>query len=321
MKTLVLLLSFLAIGALKASESYPERSDWEIISKTKDSTLKPNRTRITFLISGLDLDDGKQRIVWSANKFIDTTSIAISSYSISKVFISGNYNFKFYANSRYREIIIPKLRLDSGYAITVELNFKATERNMMVKKPVIYLYPEESTEVHLKVKPAGTMTFTYPEHGANGWQVIAQPNGDLLTNGKNLNYLFWEAQQNFSKNDFDLSTGTIVSKERTIDFLSESLTRIGLNSKEQADFITFWGPQLQQNDENFIHFVLNEEANSFGTLEITPVPDHVYRVYMLYSDAAGMSETQLKPQDFPQMDRSGFTVIEWGGSDLTEISM
>ena len=321
MKSLFFLLSLFVFSSLSAREIYPELSDWEIVSKTKDSTLKPNRTRITFTISGLDLDDGKQRIVWSANKFIDTTFIDYKSYSISKVFISGNYNFKFYANSRYREIIIPKIKLDSGYAITVQLNFKTTERNMMVKKPVIYLYPEETTDVHLKVSPAGDMTFTYPEHGENGWQVTAQPNGDLTVNGQTLNYLFWESEQAFSKNDFNMSTGAIVPKERTVDFLSEALTQIGLTSKEQADFITFWGPQLQKNDQNMIHFIFNDDADIFGKLDINPAPDHVFRVYLLYADASNSSDLIPEPQILPHFERSGFTVIEWVGSDLTEISM
>jgi len=321
MKTLVLFLSLMVFMSLKANETYPEQSDWEVVLKIKDSTLKPNRTRINFKISGLDLNDGKQQLVWSANKYIDTTFINHSSSRISKVFISGNYKFMFYANSQYREIIIPKLKLNSGYALTVELNFKTTERNIMVKKPVIYLYPEERTVVHLKVKPAGDMTFTYPEHGDNGWQVTAEPNGELSVNGKMLNYLFWESEQAFSKTDFEIATGTIVPKTQTVDFLSETLTHIGLNSKEQADFITFWGPQLQKHDQSLIQFIFNDEADKFGELQIRPAPDSIIRVYILISDATGISDSNIVPQKFPHFERSGFTVVEWGGSNLTEISM
>jgi hypothetical protein len=227
----------------------------------------------------------------------------------------------FYANSKYEEIIISKLLLESGYSIVVELNFKSTERNMMVKKPVIYLYPKITTDVHLKVNPKGSFTFTYPEHGEQGWDVTAHPNGDLVVNDQTLNYLFWEAEQPVSKGDFDLSKGSLVAKENTIEFLTRSLTGLGLNTKEQADFITFWGPQLQQNERNFIHFVLNEEAAAFGELEISPAPDHVYRVYLLYYDASNMRDVQISPQELPNLERNGFTVIEWGGSDLTEISM
>jgi hypothetical protein len=321
MKAITFILLFLFVYSARAGEKYPELSDWEVISKIKDSTLKKNRTRITFNISGLDLQVDKQKLVWSANKFEETTYLSSKKTSVSKIFISGNYKFMFYANAKYREIIIPKMLLESGYAITVQLNFKSTERNLMVKKPVIYLYPETTTEVNVLVKPKGDMTFTYPVMDEKGWNVIAEPDGDIHVGDQVINYLFWEAEQTFEKDEFDLSTGSIVSKEETISFLIKTLTKIGLNSKEQADFITFWGPQLQQNEQNIIHFVFNEEADIFGELEIAPSPDHVYRVYLLYSAVPDKQKEELVPQIFPTLDRSGFTVIEWGGSDLTEISL
>lgn len=317
MKTLFSTFLFfsLAFGSF-AHESYPERSDWDVTSKVKDSTLKQDRTRITFMFSGVDLVSGSQRLVWSANKFIDTTYISMES-SITKVFISGNYNFKFYVNNKYREIIIPKLKLDSGYAITVQLNFKSTERqNMMVKKPVIYLYPEVSTLVNVQVKPKGKLFFTYPKYDEQGWYVEANSNGELAIDGNKLNYLFWEAEQQFEQEQFDLASGFIVGKSETISFLEEKLSSFGLNSKEQADFITFWGPQLMKNEQNFVHFVFNENCDQFAELSITPKPENTYRIYLLFSDMKDGKVTEFKPQEIPEMNRNGFTVIEWGGSEI-----
>lgn len=317
MKTLLSTFLFfsLAFGSF-AHEPYPERSDWDVTSKVKDSTLKQNRTRITFMFSGVDLVNGSQRLVWSANKFIDTTYISIES-SITKVFISGNYNFKFYVNNKYREIIIPKLKLDSGYAIIVQLNFKSTERqNMMVKKPVIYLYPELSTLVNVKVQPKGKLFFTYPKYDEQGWNVEANSNGELDVNGNKLNYLFWEAEQQFDQEQFDLASGFIVGKEETISFLEEKLSSFGLNSKEQADFITFWGPQLMKNEQNFVHFVFNENCDQFAELSISPEPDTTFRIYILFSDSEDLKSKEILPQEIPKMSRNGFTVIEWGGSEL-----
>jgi hypothetical protein len=42
---------------------------------------------------------------------------------------------------------------------------------------------------------------------------------------------------------------------------------------------------------------------------------------MLYSAASDNQKSDLIPQILPTLDRSGFTVIEWGGSELTEISL
>lgn len=313
-----ILICLMALSSM-AHESYPERSDWEVVSKIKDSTLKKGRTRITFQISGVDLVSGPQRLVWSANKFIDTTYIGMAKDYISDIFISGNYNFKFYVSNKYREIIIPKLYLDSGYSITVQLNFKSSQRqNMMVKKPVIYLYPTEPTAMNVRVEPKGEMSFTYPFYDVNGWDFTAFPNGDLAFCYQKLDYLFWEAEQEISRSDFDLRTGSLVTKENTVTFLDESLTAFGMNSKEKADFITFWGPQLQKNDQNFIHFVLNEEAEIFADLMITPKPDRVYRFYMVYHNADGMTMSEVQQQAIPAMDRSGFTVLEWGGTEIPE---
>lgn len=316
MRTLfiLLLLCFLSFSSF-AHESYPEMSDWEVISKVKDSTLKKDRTRITFILSGINLSKGTEKLVWSANKYIDTTLISLDK-TLSKVFISGKYNFKFYVSNKYREIIIPKLILDSGYSITVQLNFKSSEReNMMVKKPVIYLYPETKTDVEIEVKPKGDLTFAYPEY-QHGWKIQAHPNGELTLNNNKYNYLFWESKQEFKHDDFDLSRGFIVGKDETVQFLEEKLTAFGLNSKEKADFITFWGPELIQNSNNFIHFIFNEECDQFAELSISPKPENVFRIYILFSEVKDTEFIEILPQEIPQLTRNGFTIIEWGGSEI-----
>ena len=45
-------------------------------------------------------------------------------------------------------------------------------------KPVIYLYPEEETQVTVKLDYAGELTCTYPAYD-DGWAVTAQPDGTL----------------------------------------------------------------------------------------------------------------------------------------------
>ena len=56
------------------------------------------------------------------------------------------------------------------------------------KKPVIYLYPEETMDisVHLNLKNS-KFTTIYPEfNDENTWNVRAKPNGDILMNGKHI---------------------------------------------------------------------------------------------------------------------------------------
>ena len=70
-------------------------------------------------------------------------------------------------------------------------------------KPVIYLYPEEPTEVTVKVDIDGVFTSTYPAYG-NGWTVTAQPDGTLTdAAGREYYCLFWEALLPAAKMNFD----------------------------------------------------------------------------------------------------------------------
>lgn len=60
-----------------------------------------------------------------------------------------------------------------------------------VDKPVIYLYPEEETEVSVNLNLNGKLTCTYPKYN-NSWTVTAKPDGTLTDkNGMNYNYLYW----------------------------------------------------------------------------------------------------------------------------------
>ncbi len=66
------------------------------------------------------------------------------------------------------------------------------------KKPVIYLYPEKTTEVHVKLKLAEDhLIHSYPKYAdAEGWTVIADPDGNLRDPKTQRNYyaLFWESE-------------------------------------------------------------------------------------------------------------------------------
>ena len=57
-------------------------------------------------------------------------------------------------------------------------------------KPVIYLYPEEVTEVLAQLDYNGELTVTYPAY-EDGWAVTAHPDGTLVdAEGKEYSYLF-----------------------------------------------------------------------------------------------------------------------------------
>jgi hypothetical protein len=89
-----------------------------------------------------------------------------------------------------------------------------------------------------------------------------------------------------------------------------------LTAKEQADFITYWGPRLAAHDKTFVHFEFNEACNRYAELDISPKPDNLYRIYIGWK--AIYTEMEPTPQIIKPIDRNGFTVLEWGGYQVTE---
>lgn len=315
MKTFVFLFCLLFHFSTFASSVHPEFPDYEIVSTTKDTKISSNRSIFVFQINGLGSAKPPVSLVYSIDKKVDT--IYLNKHNQFQLTSKpGKHSFKFFHSTFYKEIVISKLDIKGSHIMTIALNFKPLKReNMNVKKPVIYLYPEVPTLVDLEVKPKGIMTFTYPSY-TDGWKVQANPNGELVINGQHYNYLFWESEQTFHPGDLDLTEGFIVPKEQTTTFLEEKLTAFGLNSKEKADFITFWGPQLMKNEQSFVHFVFNENCDQFAELSITPKPENIYRIYLLFSDAKDLKSVEPRLQEIPKMDRNGFTLIEWGGSEI-----
>ena len=177
-------------------------------------------------------------------------------------------------------------------------------------KPVIYLYPEQETEVTVKLDYSGTLTATYPEYN-DGWTVTAQPDGTLKdTDGKSYNYLFWEGKTN---TEYDFSKGFCVAGEDTAEFLENALSQLGLTRREANEFIVFWLPRMQENEYNLIAFQDKAYTDS-AVLDISPQPDSVLRVFMAWKSLD--KAVDIEPQEFDSFQRSGFTVVEWGGCEV-----
>jgi len=176
-------------------------------------------------------------------------------------------------------------------------------------KPVIYLYPEEKSQISVSLDFNGRLSCTYPEYGS-GWTVTADPDGTLINqaDGKEYSYLYWEG---VSSTAYDMSRGFVVKGEDTAAFLQEKLAAIGLTPKEYNEFIVYWLPQMQDNTYNLITFQ-DEEYTDSAVLTIVPEPDSILRVFMVYTPLEQYME--IEPQILPEFHREGFTAVEWGGS-------
>lgn len=180
------------------------------------------------------------------------------------------------------------------------------------EKPVIYLYPEDTTDVSVKLTVDGRLTCTYPKY-EDGWKVVAHPDGTLTDEkGQTYSYLYWEA---LTDAEYDFSKGFCIKGEDTAEFLEDALAELGLNRREANEFIVYWLPRMEQNEYNIISFQTDAYTES-ARLDISPAPDTLIRVFMAYKPTQEFIEIEVQELDAPE--RVGFTVVEWGGAEVIE---
>ena len=177
-------------------------------------------------------------------------------------------------------------------------------------KPVIYLYPEQKTEVSVNLDVNGRLTCTYPAY-KKGWEVTATPDGTLTdVNGQTYNYLYWEGE---IYAQYDLSKGFCIKGEDTAEFLEDALEKLGLTRREANEFIVYWLPMMEQNPYNIISFQTDSYTDN-AKLMVNPAPDTLIRVFMAWQSAN--QYTELDKQELTAPERTGFTVVEWGGAEV-----
>ena len=218
MKNLLLIVFIGAIGNVQAGileEWYPQcvlRSD------SLDATLGTNQSKYTFEFA--PLDGSTNQMVYSIDGV--QNSKELDGNSIEIITSPGTHIFQFYYTENYYEVYTDSLNVRNQFHSIYEIRMERSDMQIMVDKPVIYLYPEEEIEVELKLTIEGTPTFFYPEY-QNGWKFKASPSGDLTFGDKTYNYLFWEAAQHRTFTQEETSTGFNVRKADVITFLEEKL--------------------------------------------------------------------------------------------------
>jgi len=191
------------------------------------------------------------------------------------------------------------------YASWVEAPVKAY-------KPVLYFYPEEATVCSTTLTLTGELECSYPPIGERGWRSFtAHPDGTLLfPDGKQYYALYWEGMLSAK---WDLSRGFCVKGEDTAAFLEWALAEQGLTFREANEFIMYWLPLMQGNPYNVITFQKEAYTDS-ARLTVEPMPDSLLRVFMVYYPSK--EEVTIQPDTFEGFVREGFTVVEWGGSQI-----
>lgn len=197
-------------------------------------------------------------------------------------------------------------------------DIKLYAKQIHTEKPVIYIYPTQQQQVHVQLNYAGNLTHTYPKYPENGWNVKAEPNGTLWDeNGMEYYALFWEG---IPHKPLTAKDGFVIAGKETAKFLEEKLAYLGLNRREANEFIMYWLPKMENNAYNLIHFS-GEDYEKLAELKITPQPETIIRVMMVTEPLTRKIDVPLQDLKPLHKTRKGFTVVEWGGSELNHTNV
>ncbi|CCO34296.1 Polyubiquitin 9 [Rhizoctonia solani AG-1 IB] len=209
--------------------------------------------------------------------------------------------------------------------------------------------------------PTETLTNSGKSHGQSViWTVCAKPDGVLLdqTTNREVAYLFWEAHTNprllpsppgtrpntpvetpslaFDPADPYLlpSQSALLPFEKVTSYIDDVLLALGLHTEARTSFITYWLPNLSKHKYIALKFLPQGEYEKAAPLNITPAPEVMTRVFMLFR---GVEESQVEFwSDAVEMackdstiwrdivgieiekvlDKSLFRVLEWGGMEV-----
>lgn len=177
-------------------------------------------------------------------------------------------------------------------------------------KPAIYLYPERKTEVNVTVVPQGEMLLTIPPYPKEGWDAVAHPNGDIYVGSNRFDYLYYEAaipDQLIQKP----KEGYVMNYDERSLFLTDLVTRLGLNEKETKQFVEYWVPILPKANYYFVGIVPESKLHEISPVFITPKPKHLIRVTLYFQPLD--EKVPVTPPLILPVSRDGFTAVEWGG--------
>lgn len=309
MKSLVLSLLFVVVGA-PALFSKDRMASIYLVSNSVNNKLSKTQSKFIFHVqTGVEESANFQVAVNGVWKTVTLDKEQNFELNVQP----GTYSFEILYNLEYEEVFLNDATIkgqhEQRYNIFLYPVYRDTE--IRLKKPVVYFHSDSEREVELSVVPSNKFIFTYPESSNGNWNGIVKPNQGIEVDGVIYPYLFWESEQHYSfKTE---GNGYKVDKKEVIPFLTKKLDELGFDQQEKTDFITFWGPQLAENESSFVQFTVDDSCNKFATMTCSPAPDFTRRVYIQIAKWDPQFETYLKDVSFSSMPKSEWYILEWGG--------
>lgn len=203
-------------------------------------------------------------------------------------------------------------------------------------KPAIYLYPEKTAKVSVKLDKTIKYKNVIPKY-KNGWFVEVEPNGDIrdlqpkYTKCSSLPhdefgfeyskqaceinkypYIYWDGVQ-IAKPLPKKDVGFIVKNEEIEQFLGLKADEMGFLETEKSEFVRYWTKKIQDKNWKFvkIYFLQNEEVDDYLPIYVEPKPVNSNRVQIVISKAK--KNEKIQAQKLIPFKRDGYTLVEWGG--------
>ena len=187
--------------------------------------------------------------------------------------------------------------------------------------PWIHVYSHDTDTTTVSINPTGGVAYVQPAFTSNdqaSWTFRADSTGQLdFSNGISKTGIHWEYYrypliQAYRPTLKSSDPGFIVPTQQLKPFVTELAYRIGLNSVETTNLLselnrqsnTITGPYTK------VGFVSESFLNAFFPLEVSPKPDHTYRIYL---DIQSLTTRQNVPAPhIPTVSHDGNVVVETG---------
>ncbi len=180
-------------------------------------------------------------------------------------------------------------------------------RDIMVEKPAVYIYPEHPGrfQVSLEFGAGIRLTASEPEYG-DGWEVAVDSAGRI---DGTWDYLFYEIAMRGAPR---IPVGWCLPWDGLTAGLESIITDLGLVASEKEDFLTYWMSRLPRREFYEINPVTGADLEAWVKLKVVPTPDSNLRFWLFFR---GIDEAvELQEPVIPAFERTGTTVVEWGGA-------
>jgi hypothetical protein len=299
-----------------------------IITNAEDNTVGGIVTSMsgtfetTFQLSDDDSVINKG-ICWSTDLDFDHTSNAVYDNSLTRSISATVDNFplneiihvKAFVQTQYETTYGEAVIFDTNPVIVIDPNDDTINidpidpgDHVIVYKPNVYLYPEETTQlqVNLSFPQGGSVVESIPDYNT-GWDVSVEPSG--LIDGS-YTYLFYESSQ---PNKWQKSEGWILEQSELHAFFEKNMKEYGFEGEEIVDFTDYWMPLFADKQYYVVYPQVADIINTLITLNISEQPDNLLRLFYVVHGYDTLPELNLeKPVVDKGFKREGYFVTEWG---------